>query len=455
MNNLRKCALVLCLTALFFLTGCGLQITIDVAPTATPLALPTSTSAATEETPTAPATASAPPTGTAAADPILATPAPTAPVTPTAAATTTPTATPAPTTTPAQSDEPSWAGASAAFGTRLLRIPEEIAEMRAQLGINGGDEEEDPVAYLLPVGDGYSCRFLTEKGTFYARYDAEMQRISCFYLENDCLQGYPAEKVRDLEENWQILVGDVPAANVPADTPRIQGVAADRFGKNVDVLCMVSDDGEILEYQYVFPQGSVDRWTEDYVILREDGKIACVVDLHNNVRKEIGEIPQGSLLYIDDRVMICEEGYTTDENWHTTYHIAGYTLAGEKLWTLDVPRGAGSVDLMEDGIYSMTATHREEKDYYIDAHDEAVYFFRADEAPWLAYEKGTVFGAIKEALSEREKNGYGFSLLDGYTLYFLAPDTICVIGDLSIFYNGEIDLSYDSIGVMRIKISAV
>ena len=98
--------------------------------------------------------------------------------------------------------------------------------------------------------------------------------------------------------------------------------------------------------------------------------------------------------------------------------MAGYILAGEKLWTLDVPRGAGSVDLMEDGIYSMTATHREEKDYYIDAYDEAVYFFRADEAPWLAYEKGTVFGAIEEALSEREKNGYGFSLLDGYNLVF-------------------------------------
>ena len=64
MKNLRKraLALVLCLTALFSLTGCGLQITIDVAPTATPLALPTSTSAATEETPTAPATALVPPT---------------------------------------------------------------------------------------------------------------------------------------------------------------------------------------------------------------------------------------------------------------------------------------------------------------------------------------------------------------------------------------------------------
>ncbi len=442
----RALALLLCFIALGSLTGCGLQITIEIAPTATPMVLPTSTPAAAEETPTAPATASVPPTSTAAADPIPATP----------ATTTVPTATPAPSETPAQADEPSWAGASAAFGTRLLRIPEEIAEMRAQLGIKGGDEEEeDPVAYLLPIGDGYSCRFLTEEGRFYARYNAEMQRISCFYLENDCFQGYSVDRVRDLEENWQILVRDVPAANVPADTPRIQGVAADRFGKNVDVLCMVSDNGEILEYQYVFPQGSVDRWTEDYVILREDGKIAFVVDLRNNVRKEIGEIPQGCLLYIDDRVMICEEGYTTDENWHTTYHMAGYTLAGEKLWTLDVPRGAGSVDLMEDGIYSMTATHREEKDYYIDAHDEAVYFFRADEAPWLAYEKGTVFGAIEEALSEREKNGYGFSLLDGYTLYFLVPDTICVIGDLSIFYNGEIDLSFDSIGVMRIKISAV
>ena len=100
MKNLRKCALVLCLTALFSLTGCGLQITIDIAPAATPMALPTSTPAAAEETPTAPATASVPPTSTAATDPIPATP----------ATTTVPTATPAPSETPAQADEPSWAG---------------------------------------------------------------------------------------------------------------------------------------------------------------------------------------------------------------------------------------------------------------------------------------------------------------------------------------------------------
>lgn len=82
MKNLRKraLALVLCLTALFSLTGCGLQITIDVAPTATPLALPTSTPATVEETPTALATASAPPTSTAAVDPIPATPVPTVPL---------------------------------------------------------------------------------------------------------------------------------------------------------------------------------------------------------------------------------------------------------------------------------------------------------------------------------------------------------------------------------------
>lgn len=99
MKNLRKraLALVLCLTALFSLTGCGLQITIDVAPTATPLALPTSTPAGNEETPGATAIASAVPTATSPVDTnITVTPAATASTTPTAAASATqpPTASP-------------------------------------------------------------------------------------------------------------------------------------------------------------------------------------------------------------------------------------------------------------------------------------------------------------------------------------------------------------------------
>ena len=65
MKNLGKHALewLLCFTALVSLTGCGLQITIDIAPTATPMVLPTRTPATNEEMSIATAISSATPTG--------------------------------------------------------------------------------------------------------------------------------------------------------------------------------------------------------------------------------------------------------------------------------------------------------------------------------------------------------------------------------------------------------
>ena len=139
MKNLGKyaLALLLCFTALVSLTGCGLQITIDIAPTATPTVLPTSTSATNEETSGATASASAVSTATSPVDRnITVTPAATASTTPTAAASATqpPTAspTPVPTTSPKR---PSREEALEILGGPRLNEDEEIAALCAEWGV--------------------------------------------------------------------------------------------------------------------------------------------------------------------------------------------------------------------------------------------------------------------------------------------------------------------------------
>ena len=392
MKNLRKRALVLCLTALFFLTGCGLQITIDVAPTATPLALPTSTPATVEETPTAPATASAPPTGTAAADPIPATPAPTAPVTPTAAATTTPTATPAPTTTPAPSvpsHRSSLEEALEIFGGPYLNEDEEMASLCAEWGIQ--DERGNPAAAFEMKRDGsgrWSAEIELKHGYFYARYDENLRRTSSFYIRDSELQGKKVDWVQALQgENWCLVMHDVPREEVPKEWPQIAGFEDEKFGDTVDLICLLSDWGEILG-GYIVPLGSRILLFEDDAVLHDEKDESFIVDLRTNAISS-------ALKYQTQR-----------------FADGSYVGCTERLDEKDTPR--------------------------------EIQFCHADGTVYRTMQPEEFYDRIDAELAARSRDGYTFSLITKHYIQFVSPTECHILFYPYIEYNGEyISTSYE------------
>lgn len=386
MKNLRKraLALVLCLAALFFLTGCGLQITIDVAPTATPLALPTSTPAAAEETPTAPATALVPPTGTAAADPIPATPAPTAPATP-AAATTVPTATPAPTTTPVPSvpsQRSSREEALEIFGGPYLNEDEEMASLCAEWGIQ--DERGNPAAAFEMTQDGSECwsaEIELKHGYFYARYDENLRRTSSFYIRDSELQGQKVDWVQALQgENWCLVMYDVPREEVPREWPQIAGFEDEKFGDTVDLICLLSDWGEILG-GYIVPLGSRILLFEDDAVLHDEKDESFIVDLRTNAIR--------SALKNRER------------------HFA-------------------------DGSYVGSSLRLDEKD-----EPREIQFCRADGTVYRTMQPEEFYDRIDAELAARSRDGYTFSLTGLHYIQFVSPTECHILFYPYIEYNGE------------------
>lgn len=391
MKNLRKCALVLYLTALFFLTGCGLQITIDVAPTATPLALPTSTSAATEETPTAPATASAPPTGTAAADPIPATPAPTTPATPTAA-TTAPTATPAPTTTPVPSvpsQRSSLEEALEIFGGPYLNEDEEMASLCAEWGIQ--DERRNPAVAFDMKRDGsgrWSAEVEVKHGYFYARYDENLRRTSSFYIRDSELQGKKVDWVQALQgENWCLVMHDVPREEVPKEWPQIAGFEDEKFGDTVNLICLLSDRGEILG-GYIVPLGSRILLFEDDAVLHDEKDESFIVDLRTNTIR------------------------SARKNRERRFADGSYVGCTERLDEKDTPR--------------------------------EIQFCHADGTVYRTMQPEEFYDRIDEELAARSRDGYTFSLTGLHYIQFVRPTECHILFYPYIEYNGEyISTSYE------------
>ena len=384
MKNLRKCALVLCLTALFFLTGCGLQITIDVAPTATPLALPTSTPATVEETPTALATASAPPTSTAAADPIPATPAPTAPATPTAA-TTAPTATPAPTTTPVPSvpsQRSSREEALEILGGPYLNEDEEMASLCAEWGIQ--DERGNPAAAFEMTQDGGGCwsaEIELKHGYFYARYDENLRRTSSFYIRDSELQGQKVDWVQALQgENWCLVMHDVPREEVPREWPQIVGFEDEKFGDTVDLICLLSDWGEILG-GYIVPLGSRILLFEDDAVLHDEKDESFIVDLRTNTIRSA----------LKDQ----------------TRRFA-------------------------DGSYVGSSSRLDEKD-----EQREIQFCRADGTVYRTMQPEEFYDRIDAELAARSRDGYTFSLTGLHYIQFVSPTECHILFYPYIEYNGE------------------
>ena len=394
MKNLRKraLALVLCLTALFSLTGCGLQITIDVAPTATPLALPTSTPATVEETPTALATASAPPTSIAAVDPIPATPVPTVPATPTAAATTAPTATPAPTTTPepsVPSQRSSLEEALEIFGGPYLNEDEEMASLCAEWGIQ--DERGNPAAAFEMKRDGSGCwsaEIELKHGYFYARYDENLRRTSSFYIRDSELQGQKVNWVQALQgENWCLVMHDVPREKVPREWPKIAGFEDEKFGDTVDLICLLSDWGEILG-GYIVPLGSRILLFEDDAVLHDEKDESFIVDLRTNTIR------------------------SARKNRERRFADGSYV---DSSWSLD------------------------EKD-----EPEEIQFYRADGTVYRTMQPEEFYDRIDEELAARSRDGYTFSLITKHYIQFVSPAECHILFYPYVEYNGEyISTSYE------------
>ena len=394
MKNLRKraLALVLCLTALFSLTGCGLQITIDVAPTATPLALPTSTPATVEETPTALATASAPPTSTAAVDPIPATPVPTVPATPTAAATTAPTATPASTTTPepsVPSHRSSLEEALEIFGGPYLNEDEEMASLCAEWGIQ--DERGNPAAAFEMTQDGggrWSAEIELEHGYFYTRYDENLRRTSSFYIRDSELQGQKVDWVQALQgENWCLVMYDVPREEVPREWPQIAGFEDEKFGDTVDLICLLSDWGEILG-GYIVPLGSRILLFEDDAVLHDEKDESFIVDLRTNTIRSA----------LKDPTRRFADGSYVDSSWSLN----------EK----ETP--------------------------------QEIQFCRADGTVYRTMQPEEFYDRIDAELAARSRDGYTFSLITKHYIQFVSPTECHILFYPYIEYNGEyISTSYE------------
>ena len=394
MKNLRKraLALVLCLTALFSLTGCGLQITIDVAPTATPLALPTSTPATVEETPTALATASAPPTSTAAVDPIPATPVPTVPATPTAAATTAPTAPPAPTTTPepsVPSQRSSLEEALEIFGGPYLNEDEEMASLCAEWGIQ--DERGNPAVAFEMTQDGSECwsaEIELKHGYFYARYDENLRRTSSFYIRDSELQGQKVDWVQALQgENWCLVMYDVPREEVPREWPQIAGFEDEKFGDTVDLICLLSDWGEILG-GYIVPLGSRILLFEDDAVLHDEKDESFIVDLRTNTIRSA----------LKDPTRRFADGSYVDSSWSLN----------EK----ETP--------------------------------QEIQFCRADGTVYRTMQPEEFYDRIDAELAARSRDGYTFSLITKHYIQFVSPTECHILFYPYIEYNGEyISTSYE------------
>ena len=378
-------ALLLCFTALVSLTGCGLQITIDIAPTATPLALPTSTPATVEETPTALATASAPPTSTAAVDPIPATPVPTVPATPTAAATTAPTATPAPTTTPmpsAPSQRSSREEALEIFGGPYLNEDEEMASLCAEWGIQ--DERGNPAAAFEMTQDGSECwsaEIELKHGYFYARYDENLRRTSSFYIRDSELQGQKVDWMQALQgENWCLVMHDVPREEVPREWPQIAGFEDEKFGDTVDLICLLSDWGEILG-GYIVPLGSRILLFEDDAVLHDEKDESFIVDLRTNT--------------------ICSA--LKNREWH-----------------------------FADGSYVGSSLRIDEKD-----EPREIQFCRADGTVYRTMQPEEFYDRIDAELAARSRDGYTFSLTGLHYIQFVSPTECHILFYPYIEYNGE------------------
>ena len=394
----RALALLLCFIALGSLTGCGLQITIDIAPAATPTVLPTSTPSGNEETSGATAIASAVPTATSPVDTnITVTPAATASTTPTAAASATqpPTASPppAPTTSP---KHPSREEALEILGGPRLNEDEEIASLCAEWGVQ--DERQSPgVAFRMRAdGEGrWSAMVLLKHGSFYARYDENLNRTGSFYIRDEEFMGYKIGNTSPLDgKNWEVVLRDVPREKVPEGFPLIAGFEESEFGETVDLLCLLSDRGEVLG-GYVSPVERVSMFSGTHVSLIDPGKGSVIVDLKTN--------------------------------------------------TVNPPQNPPR--RFADGSYVDTVEMVEPK-----KGDEEINFYRADGTMYRTMQPGELRSRIDEELEACSRDGYTFSLIGLYYIQFVSPTECHILFYPYVEYNGEYVPRSDDLCLLTVEV---
>lgn len=419
----RALAALLCLTTLSALSGCMSAELVAGRLTETVLPLPTPTA---EAVPTTAPTQSA---STSLSTPELSpdrSPAPTLSVEPSGAApssaTATPTARPGPTPT-----IPSGEEAMSYFDGLYLNEVDEIAAMREELGVRDDRIDQRPVIQLWCAGDRFGATYPCQRGTFYASYDENLQRTGCFYLPQELYQGYSIGWSAPQEDGtWHFSLEEYPLSKVEADTMRITGFDEEDFGETVELLCTVSATGEMLKQECIAPQGHLGSLFGNILHVKNMEEEWIVVDLRTNTEIDIGKHSLGHMVHIDDDLVVwwvssVSEGYEVDNI------LACSTIIGREMWRLQVPFDEDHVGSMEDGTYYITDTYLEEFEYYADHYDAPVYFFRADVDPYLAYEEGEVYAALKRTLNSMAEDGFTFSAPGGYSFHFRTPTSFRAI----------------------------
>ncbi len=452
----RALALLLCLTTLSALSGCMSAELVTSQLTETVLPLPTPTL---EATPTAFQTAA--PTA-AASEAVVATPTPLppepsptqspVPATPEASQPeATPAKTPAPaasTAAPMQEDPvipaiPTAKEAMSAFSGHCLNELEEIASMRAELGVRDARSGKDSVIHFWRAGDGFAATYPCMDGEFFARYNEDLERVSCFYAP------YPdgsAVKVPTIwhsyaneDGGWTLIALEVRLEEVE-DLPRAAGFDPEDFGELVDVLCTVSGSGELQTREFILPARSVCYLDEERLCVYADEEREDVfwIDWRANETIYLQDIPDASVYYMDDDIVVWREAQQKLENGNIREQMVASTPDGERLWQLSVWKGESQVGRMADGTYYMTDISIEESDLLGDHPDGAVYFFSGKEPPELGYDQGKVYTAIhREIRDSYERENYNIAAYHGFDVEFLTPTRFQVIFSPYIRYLGE------------------
>lgn len=268
------------------------------------------------------------------------------------------------------------------FGGPYLNEDEEMASLCAEWGIQ--DERGNPAAAFEMTQDGSECwsaEIELKHGYFYARYDENLRRTSSFYIRDSELQGQKVDWVQALQgENWCLVMYDVPREEVPREWPQIAGFEDEKFGDTVDLICLLSDWGEILG-GYIVPLGSRILLFEDDAVLHDEKDESFIVDLRTNAIR--------SALKNRER------------------HFA-------------------------DGSYVGSSLRLDEKD-----EPREIQFCRADGTVYRTMQPEEFYDRIDAELAARSRDGYTFSLTGLHYIQFVSPTECHILFYPYIEYNGE------------------
>lgn len=275
------------------------------------------------------------------------------------------------------------------FGGPYLNEDEEMASLCAEWGIQ--DERGNPAVAFEMTQDGSECwsaEIELKHGYFYTRYDENLRRTSSFYIRDSELQGQKVDWVQALQgENWCLVMYDVPREEVPREWPQIAGFEDEKFGDTVDLICLLSDWGEILG-GYIVPLGSRILLFEDDAVLHDEKDESFIVDLRTNTIRSA----------LKDPTRRFADGSYVDSSWSLN----------EK----ETP--------------------------------QEIQFCRADGTVYRTMQPEEFYDRIDAELAARSRDGYTFSLITKHYIQFVSPTECHILFYPYIEYNGEyISTSYE------------